>query len=168
MPKGDQLLCEWCDRFDQPMVGIKLALRHFGRNPRTIPKQCRTVMVTRAADSIIVPWPQPPTRRPDPGRTLLSRRRRRQGLDNEVPIREHHSQLQLASESADVFPQRAQEEIGLLLHTGDGSLGNIESLGDRNLCLLARLAQLVNADALEFGVRFPLQIRANLGRGLVL
>lgn len=67
MPKGDQLPCEWWDRFDQPMVGIKLALRHFGGNPRTIPKQCRNVMVTRAADSIIVPWPQPPHSPAGPG-----------------------------------------------------------------------------------------------------
>lgn len=55
--------CEWCERFGQRMNGVKMALRHFGGNPRTIPKQCfkaaREAVARRAPDCVIVPWPQP-------------------------------------------------------------------------------------------------------------
>jgi hypothetical protein len=51
--------CEWCERYEQRLIGVRLALRHFGGNPRTIPKQCRGTAEARAADCVIVPWPQP-------------------------------------------------------------------------------------------------------------
>lgn len=107
--------CEWCDRFGQRMAGVKMALRHFGGNPRVIPKQAsrRRGRRQRKEPPIVLSCPGRSlrTRRLSPGRPLLSRRRRRQGLDNKVPIREHDSQLQLTSKGADVLSQRAQQKV---------------------------------------------------------
>ena len=54
--------CEWCDRFGQRMIGVKMALHHFGGKPQVIPKRClaaaREAAAKRAADCVIVPWPQ--------------------------------------------------------------------------------------------------------------
>jgi hypothetical protein len=44
----------------------------------------------------------------------------------------------------------------LLFHAGDGTLTDLESLCDCDLRLLARLAQLMEANAIEFGVSFAL------------
>lgn len=105
--------------------------------------------------------------RPNPGWTFFSGRGRRQSLDHEVSIGEHNAQLELAPKCADVFPQCAQKKIGLPLHAGNSSLGNVQSLGKSHLCLSARLPQLVKADAFESGFSLPLQVRAILRRGLV-
>lgn len=51
--------CEWCTLYKQRMIGIRAAIRHFGGNPRTIPKQCRAVANANRSDGIIVPWPNP-------------------------------------------------------------------------------------------------------------
>jgi hypothetical protein len=57
---GHSRPCEWCDRFDQRMVGVKMALRRFGGNPRVIPKKCFEIVAARrtAGAAAIVPWPK--------------------------------------------------------------------------------------------------------------
>ena len=47
-------------------------------------------------------------------------------------------------------------------------MADLESLCDCDLRLLARLAQLMKANAVKLGVSFALQVGANLRGGLVL
>jgi hypothetical protein len=89
-------------------------------------------------------------------------------FDDEVSVRKDGEQLQLAPECADILLQRAEQEIRLLFHPGNGALADLEPRSQRELGLLTRLSQLAEADAREFGVRFLLQACANFRGRLVL
>src|ERR1035437_1298642 len=67
-PNGHPKPCEWCDRFDQRMIGVKIAIHHFGGKPRVTPKKCFEVAAARraAAKAVILPWQQASLSSPGP------------------------------------------------------------------------------------------------------